>query len=80
MCEQLVKPISMPVISERLSPRNSVLTYFLENQATKAMTNENQWSIGLLAYFSQYSFLRAIVIGSNSDAHIVLLSFIYKTA
>lgn len=43
------------------------------------MTNENQWSIGLLVCSNQYSFLRAIVISSNSDAHIVLLSFIYKT-
>jgi hypothetical protein len=70
----------VPVISERLSRRNSVLAYLLKNQTAKAMADENQWSIGLLVYLNQYSPLRAIVTGSNSDTHIVLLSFVHKTA
>jgi hypothetical protein len=80
VCEQLEKLILVPVIFERLSPRGSVLAYFLKNQTTKAMADENQWSIGLLVYLNQYSPLRATVTGINSDTHIVLLSFVHKTA
>jgi hypothetical protein len=63
-----------------MSRQNSVLAYFLKNETTKAMADENQWSIGLLVFLNQYSPLRATVTGSNSDAHIFLLSFVHKAA